>query len=96
MGRKAIDYTGYRIGRLTVTGKCPWRSDAWLCDCSCGTKGHIVSKNNIKKTFSCGCLRNERTSERMPSINKKRASKKEAIKNKPNLIIEKKEGFVNE
>ena len=78
MSRKAIDYTGFKNGRLTVTGKCPWRIGYWMCDCECGTKGHLVRKNNLKKTKSCGCLRDERVAEAAKNYHKKRASMKEA------------------
>lgn len=76
MGRKAIDYTGYKIGRLTVIEKCSWRIDYLVCNCSCGTKGHLVRKNNLKRTKSCGCLRDEMSSQRITEANKKRDSRK--------------------
>jgi hypothetical protein len=39
----------------------------WEADCSCGTKGHLVTGADLLKpegTRSCGCLTRQRTSER--------------------------------
>lgn len=95
MGRKAVNETGNRYGRLVVKERIFIRNQNkayWLCDCDCGEKDVIVQGLNLRKgyTRSCGCLREELSSKRMKENNKKRASKKEAnkmLKNKPNLII---------
>lgn len=63
MGRKMIDETGNRYGRLTVLRLYPTRDRAgsavWICRCDCGQEVAIRgvalrSRNNR----SCGCLRN--------------------------------------
>jgi hypothetical protein len=63
---KFIDLTGKRFGRLTVIAKTEniGRKVAWLCRCDCGINKVILSTNLIDgKTTSCGCFRNDRTSE---------------------------------
>lgn len=97
MARKKKDYRGLRVGRLTVVKRLDLEKGVFLlCNCSCGTKEVIVRQENIGKTFSCGCLREELSLERAIDINKKRASKKEAKIKHSNLIIKEKEGNVNE
>ena len=66
MGRKAIDLTGQRFGRLTVLERAPTplyvanRHSWWKCQCDCGeelqTCSHYLKKGTTK---SCGCLREE-------------------------------------
>lgn len=70
MGRKAIDLTGQRFGRLTVLERIPtpprqatlgaW----WLCVCDCGRE-HWVSRKALRSgnCVSCGCYREERMRE---------------------------------
>lgn len=57
---------GHRYGRLTVVRRVGRRghSTTWLCRCDCG-KEKIVASSNLRSgnTFSCGCLRLERTIE---------------------------------
>ena len=70
MGSRAIDMTGRKVGRLTVTGPTPippgmlrpggW----WLCDCECGSVGVPINGQQLRQygkgsrrgTGSCGCL----------------------------------------
>lgn len=61
---KRLDFTGQRIGRLTVLsffGKKPNRTaHFWNCVCDCG-KHTVVNQQRLhtKATNSCGCLRKE-------------------------------------
>lgn len=75
MGRKLIDLTGQRFGRLTVTcrSKNYGFQSTWLCRCDCG-KDKVVRGWYLKsgETKSCGCFRKELLSELM----KKRMSDK--------------------
>ena len=59
-----VDRVGQRFGKLTVIerapGGAPGGNVLWICDCDCGTRGHVVSSGNIKKAKSCGCVRRYR------------------------------------
>lgn len=61
MGRKLIDLTGQRFGRLTVISRIEnvGHNTSWLCKCDCGNE-KIVSGNNLRNgsTKSCGCIKN--------------------------------------
>ena len=63
MGRKAIDLTGKRYGRLIVlerVGTDKQRRATWKCLCDCGNKRVIAGVNMTRgKTRSCGCLAKE-------------------------------------
>lgn len=65
-----IDLTGQRFGRLLVVSYSennPFAgSAAWICKCDCGTE-LLVRSAMLRRclTKSCGCLRRNRTSERM-------------------------------
>lgn len=62
MGRKLIDLSGQKFGRLLVIEQIPTSSGSggskWLCKCDCGNE-IIVYGANLRKGFtkSCGCLR---------------------------------------
>ena len=63
MGRKLIDLTGQRYGRLTVlkrTENGNHGQTCWLCRCDCGIEKTFQS-DNIRSghTKSCGCFRRE-------------------------------------
>ena len=71
---------GDKYNRLTVIGQVPKPSPYltakgrwYLCECECG-KQATVEEYKIKtgKTKSCGCLRSEKSSERMKERNKNR------------------------
>ena len=67
MGRKIIDVTGQKFGRLTAiksVGRDKNNKTQWLCFCECGNS-IICNLNNLRKgnTKSCGCLRNEKIIE---------------------------------
>ena len=62
MGRKAIDLTGQRFGKLTVIEKAETlnKNARFKCRCDCGNE-MIVESQKLRngKTNSCGCLRIE-------------------------------------
>lgn len=62
VGRKFIDLTGQKFGKLTVIKKDGYKGKriAWLCLCEC-EKEIIVSGSNLVTghTKSCGCLYNK-------------------------------------
>lgn len=71
---KLIDLTGKRFGRLTVLGragiyKSPDQETymlTWRCKCDCGKETVVISVNLLHgATRSCGCLRKEKSKERM-------------------------------
>lgn len=62
-GKLKVDYTGTKIGRLTVLSydlehsvkgrRCP----KWECLCECGSKTFVATANlRRKRILSCGCL----------------------------------------
>lgn len=68
MGRKPLDLTGQRFGRLVAL---KWVStnnqgnSEWLCRCDCGNNIVVNSQRlKIGKTKSCGCLASELTIKR--------------------------------
>lgn len=70
MGKKRIDLTGQKFGRLVVISlneevskqkKCSY----WNCKCDCGNETIVLGKYLRKgNTQSCGCYKNEKTRER--------------------------------
>lgn len=65
---KALDLSGRRFGRLTILGRAgsDERGQAlWHCKCDCGNAS-IVTSSNLRRgnSTSCGCFRNEKTSQR--------------------------------
>lgn len=64
MGRKLIDLTGKRFGRLVCLSH-PYKTSNWICVCDCGKK-KVVSSSSIRKgtTQSCGCLNAELAAQR--------------------------------
>jgi hypothetical protein len=67
---KLIDVVGQRYGRYLAIAKSDKRTKAnkqmVLCKCDCGTEREVVV-NNLRSglTTSCGCWKDEKTSERM-------------------------------
>ena len=63
-----IDLTGQKFGRLTVIERAPSKGNRtmWLCRCDCDGKIVTVAGGNLKNghTRSCGCLNDEKRSER--------------------------------
>ena len=62
-GRKAIDMTGRRFGKLQVIGRAPKAGpDArWSCKCDCGRKIVVRRYNLLSGQISCGCHRQSET-----------------------------------
>jgi len=56
MGRKRIDYTNQRFGKLVAVSYIGGERAQWLCRCDCG-KVAVVRSENLRtgKTSSCGC-----------------------------------------
>lgn len=63
MGRKVIDLSGRRFGRLTVLHRGPsgaHNHTYWFCRCDCGAETLVYSYSlRIGGTQSCGCLQKE-------------------------------------
>lgn len=66
MGRKILDLTGQKYGRLTVVKEVERNgyTRRWLCKCECGNET-IVTQPNLRNghTTSCGCVQREKTSK---------------------------------
>lgn len=66
MGRKRIDRSGQRYGRLVIVEPAGRRRNIglWLCRCDCGSE-KIVEGPSLQygRTVSCGCLNKERVRE---------------------------------
>jgi len=60
------DYTGEVRGRLWVAGRQGTKVHQviWICLCACGNTARISGGSLARGTKSCGCLRNETTSQR--------------------------------
>jgi hypothetical protein len=67
-GRKTLDLTGQRYGRLVVQTLLGMVDGyrCWSCSCDCGSQDVIVQQASLRRgrTRSCGCLRREATRER--------------------------------
>jgi hypothetical protein len=65
MGRRIIDHTGQRFGRLLVICRVSQKIEKhtrWLCRCDCGTEKVLLSDNFARKgqpTKSCGCYKTQ-------------------------------------
>lgn len=73
MGRKAIDFTGVKIGRLEVlyrvddyiSPKTNKHLPRWKCKCDCGNITVVTSSSLASgRTVSCGCYNSEKRLER--------------------------------
>lgn len=54
------DYTGMRVGRLTVIGQSENDPKKLICRCDCGAETEIFKSNLTRgHTRSCGCLKAE-------------------------------------
>lgn len=77
---KFVDLTGQRFGRLTVISRAENTKDGkarWLCECDCGNKT-IVTTDSLKSghTYSCDCLRRERSALALSKIASKQTGSK--------------------
>jgi len=61
MGRKALELTGKRFGKLVALKRDKndkWNQAVWRCKCDCGNITYVTSSNlNLNRIQSCGCLR---------------------------------------
>lgn len=59
MGRKAVDLTGQRFGRLEVLGRAASYQNIhakWVCQCECGNLTEVMGQHlRAGRTKSCGC-----------------------------------------
>ena len=67
-GRKVIDVTGQKFGRLTVISRAENSKTGqvrWLCECECGNQT-VVQGADLRRgrTKSCGCWNSEKNSKR--------------------------------
>ena len=77
MGKRE-DLIGQRFGRLTVVSYNEKVSKQkgrayWNCKCDCGNE--VIVRGDYlkgKRTTSCGCYKNEKSSDRMRKLNEKR------------------------
>lgn len=62
MGRKLVDLTGQRFGRLVVQEYLGRRhhSSFWRCVCDCGTTTDVMASSLKTVTKSCGCWKRDR------------------------------------
>ena len=69
MGRKSIDLTDQKFGRLIVlnlTGRDKWGQSLWRCECECGNIAKVRGRDlRTGNSLSCGCLHKEVVSERL-------------------------------
>lgn len=66
-GKKPIDITGQRFGRLVVLGiggKTEYGKLLWKCKCDCGNTTVVTKEHLGVCTNSCGCLKKEVSAER--------------------------------
>ena len=90
MAGKIKDLTGCEFGRLKVIEMAGYdknRKVLWLCKCECGAE-KIVRGNDLKggKQNSCGCLRNEKSQERMTILIKEKWADEEFKKKRSNVV----------
>lgn len=71
-GKLKVDYTGQKIGRLTVIQYDPdflrkgKRIPKWECLCDCGNTTHIATPYlKRERILSCGCLLSESSRDKM-------------------------------
>lgn len=66
MGRKPLDLTGFRFGRLVAVKNTfeTKGSYVWLCRCECGNEVKVTVPNlRSGNSKSCGCLKSDIVSE---------------------------------
>jgi len=71
VGRKVIDVTNQKFGRLTVIeqdGKKSSGEKLWLCECECGGHKYATSTHLRQgRVHSCGCMAKENYGEKNPT-----------------------------
>lgn len=83
-GRKALDLTGQKFGKLTVIKRVKGKdkkNSYWLCKCDCGNE-KVFAGSTLKNgdAVSCGCYNNQLKTERYKDITGQRFGKLTAIK----------------
>lgn len=72
MGRRKIDLTGKKFGKLTVLyidKENRMNYKRWICECECGNKKSIISGNLTSgNTTSCGCTKVSKKKKKMSNI----------------------------
>lgn len=70
------DYTGQKLGRLTFlhfVKKDDSGKPIWKVRCDCGTEFEVRSEScKNGQTQSCGCIRREKSRERITNYNKRK------------------------
>lgn len=70
------DYTGQKLGRLTFlhfVRKDDSGKPIWKVRCDCGTEFEVRSEScKNGQTQSCGCIRREKSRERITNYNKRK------------------------
>lgn len=70
------DYTGQKLGRLTFlhfVRKDDSGKPIWKVRCECGTEFDVRSEScKNGQTQSCGCIRREKSRERITNYNKRK------------------------
>lgn len=71
-GKTDVDYTGYKVGRLTVLEYFPnfeyngKRLPKWKCLCDCGNISYVATAYlKRERILSCGCLLSESSRNKM-------------------------------
>ena len=74
MGRRAVEETGNRYGRLTVQRRVDELSHnaTWLCLCDCGNTAEVTGTHlrRDQGTRSCGCLKKEQGTAQIRQVAK--------------------------
>lgn len=74
MSWNSIDKTGQKFNMLTAIERLPnYKGNGktyYKCLCECGNY-HYVSNDNLKKTYSCGCVNKQALSQRIDYVGQK-------------------------
>lgn len=89
-GKKAVDLTGKRFGRLkviSITDKRISNSVVWKCVCDCGNVCEVNSNSLVQGlTHSCGCLKKENDKLNQIRVISSTLSKKKRSSNTSGVI----------
>lgn len=92
IGRKKLDLTGQRFGRLVVIRVSGERTNSkrviWECKCDCG-EFSFVSHSNLRNGHvkSCGCLRKEVSSKEMNKKMKTKGYREKAMEARKGITL---------
>jgi hypothetical protein len=74
-----IDLTGKRFGKLTVAGSAENNKEGKICFkclCDCGKETIVIKQHLLNgNTNSCGCLKNEKSKQKIIDLTGKRFGK---------------------